>query len=285
MYQGEENIILDGDEMKKKRVITLLLMIIVLILLLGFGNKHLTVTYYNYSNSKIPQTFDGYRIVQISDLHNASFGKDNRKLLKKIENLQSDVIFLTGDIVDANHTDVEVALSFVKEVVNISEVYYITGNHENWLDESTKTNLISQMQSYGVKCLANEVATITRDGEDITVIGLNDENLADATLANIVAENDSDALSILLAHEPQYMDYYAGKADLIFSGHAHGGQVRLLFIGGMVAPDQGFFPKYTEGEHVTGSSTMIISRGLGNSIIPLRIGNPPEIVCVDLQAE
>ena len=271
--------------MKKKRVITLLLIIIMLVLLLWLGNKHLTVTNYNYSNSKIPQTFDGYRIIQISDLHNASFGKDNRKLLKKIENLQPDVIFLTGDIVDANHTDVEVALSFVKEVVNISEVYYITGNHENWLDESTKTNLISQMQSYGVKCLANEVATITRDGEDITVIGLNDENLADATLANIVAENDSDALSILLAHEPQYMDYYAGKADLIFSGHAHGGQVRLLFIGGMVAPDQGFFPKYTEGEHVTGSSTMIISRGLGNSIIPLRIGNPPEIVCVDLQAE
>ena len=117
MYQGEENIILDGDEMKKKRVITLLLIIIVLILLLGFGNKHLTVTNYNYSNSKIPQTFDGYRIIQISDLHNASFGKDNRKLLKKIENLQPDVIFLTGDIVDANHTDVEVALSFVKEVL------------------------------------------------------------------------------------------------------------------------------------------------------------------------
>ena len=270
--------------MKKKRVITLLL-IMVLILLLWFGNKHLTVTYYNYSNSNIPQTFDNYRIVQISDLHNASFGKDNRKLLKKIENLQPDAIYLTGDIVDANHTDVETALSFVKEVVNISEVYYITGNHENWLDESTKTNLLSQMQSYGVKCLSNEVVTITRGGEEINVIGLNDENLADATLTNIVAENDSDKFSILLAHEPQYMNYYAGKADLIFSGHAHGGQVRLPFIGGMVAPDQGFFPKYTEGEHVAGNSTMIISRGLGNSIIPLRIGNPPEIVCVDLQAE
>lgn len=270
---------------KKKRLIDLAI-VLVLLLFCWFENKHLTTTYYSYESGKIPEAFDGFRIVQISDLHNASFGFDNKSLLGKIKKLEPDMIVITGDIVDANHTNINVAVDFAREAAAIGPTYYITGNHEDWLDEDERERLIAGLKEAGVICMDDEIIQIEKDGSFFGLIGLNDASLTNSTLKNLVSDLEEDELTILLAHEPQYIEKYSrSHVDLVLSGHAHGGQFRLPFVGGLVAPNQGFFPKYTEGTHIEGDTTMIISRGLGNSIIPVRLFNLPEIVCVDLKAE
>lgn len=249
-------------------------------------NKYLTVTNYVYTNRQLPKEFEGYRIVQISDLHNATFGTENERLVNKVEALQPNMIVLTGDLVDSGHTNVEVALKFAEQCTQLAPTYYITGNHENWLEVSEKEQLLTELEKLGVMCLRNEAVEISQGDRTFTLIGLNDESLMGNTLRMVLEDTDMEKLQILLAHEPQYLDNYATSGvDLVLSGHAHGGQVRLPFVGGLVAPDQGLFPKYTEGVHVLGDTTMIISRGLGNSVVPLRVFNLPEIVCVDFSVK
>lgn len=269
---------------RRKRYITRVSIILLMLLFCLVQNKWLTVSHYTYQSGKVPETFEGYRIVQISDLHNARFGIDNRWLVSKVQELQPDMIVLTGDIVDSGFTNMEVAISFAAQAVQFCPTYYVTGNHENWLSKEDKDALINGLKAAGVVCLSDEAVSINKDGATISLIGLDNESLWDNTLQNVVAELPADELKILLAHEPQYFDKYVGAGvDLVFSGHAHGGQFRLPFIGGLVAPGQGLFPKYTEGQHMSGDTTMIISRGLGNSIIPVRLFNLPEIVCVELE--
>lgn len=281
--------------MLKKRK-KLFVSFIVLVVLLAFAyvqNNWLEVSHYAYKSSEVPQEFVGFRVVQISDLHNATFGKENEKLLVKIQELSPDIVVLTGDLVDSNHTNIEVALAFAEKVVASYPTYYVTGNHEDWLEESDKLELLEGLERVGVVCLADEYVEIKRGDSKITLIGLNDEGLGGIKLKvteettgepKFLTENeDTSGLQILLAHEPQYMENYTKyHVDLVFSGHAHGGQVRIPFIGGLVAPGQGLLPKYTEGVHEVNGTTLVISRGLGNSIIPVRVFNRPEIVCVEL---
>lgn len=282
--------------MSKKRK-KFLISFIVLVILLGFAlvqNSWLEVSYYTYESPEISQEFVGYRIVQISDLHNTSFGKENAKLLAKIQELEPDMVVLTGDLVDSNHTDIEVALIFAEKVAALYPTYYVTGNHEVWLEESDKQALSEGLEKAGVVCLADEFVEIERGDSKITLIGLNDESLGgikalvtdeiNGETKQMTQNEGTGEIQILLAHEPQYIENYSKYGvNLVLSGHAHGGQFRLPFVGGgLVAPGQGLFPKYTEGLHVVNETTMIISRGLGNSIIPVRVFNRPEIVCVEL---
>lgn len=273
------------QEMKSKTK-RILIVFILLILLTGFcyvQNGYLVVTHYTYVSEKISEDFAGYRIVQISDLHNATFGKDNQRLVKKIEVLNPDMIVITGDMVDSNRPNVDVALAFATQAAKICPTYYITGNHENWLSEGDKQRLLKGLSDAGVICLSDETTDIKVKNSTFTLIGLNDESLRGNTLQNLVKNQDEAQLQILLAHEPQYLEKYAMyKVDLVLAGHAHGGQFRIPFVGGLVAPDQGFFPEYTEGVHVDGQTTMVISRGLGNSVVPLRLFNLPEVVCIDI---
>ncbi len=273
------------QEMKSKTK-RILIVFILLILLTGFcyvQNGYLVVTHYTYVSEKISGDLAGYRIVQISDLHNATFGKDNRCLVKKIEVLNPDMIVITGDVVDSNRPNVDVALDFATQAAKICPTYYITGNHENWLSEGDKQRLLKGLSDAGVICLSDETTDIKVKNSTFTLIGLNDESLRGNTLQNLVKNQDEAQLQILLAHEPQYLEKYAmSKVDLVLAGHAHGGQFRIPFVGGLVAPDQGFFPEYTEGVHVDGQTTMVISRGLGNSVVPLRLFNLPEVVCIDM---
>lgn len=273
------------QEMKSKTK-RILIVFILLILLTGFcyvQNGYLVVTHYTYVSEKISEDLAGYRIVQISDLHNATFGKDNQRLVKKIEVLNPDMIVITGDMVDSNRPNVDVALDFATQAAKICPTYYITGNHENWLSEGDKQRLLKGLSDAGVICLSDETTDIKVKNSTFTLIGLNDESLRGNTLQNLVKNQDEAQLQILLAHEPQYLEKYAmSKVDLVLAGHAHGGQFRIPFVGGLVAPDQGFFPEYTEGVHVDGQTTMVISRGLGNSVVPFRLFNLPEVVCIDI---
>lgn len=276
---NSENIRLNRKKYIKSAIV--LLIVIVLLLFCNFQNKHLETTHYTYETEQLGVDLDGYRIVQISDLHNAKFGKNNQKLVDRIRECAPDMIVLTGDLVDSNHTNVDRVVQFVDEIVKICPVYYVTGNHEYWLDTSEYEKLMDGLVSAGVVILDNQVVEISRGDAKFRLVGLDDKSLADGTLEALLS--DEKELTVVLAHEPQYFARYAGTGvDLVLSGHAHGGQFRLPFVGGIVAPDQGFLPEYTAGEYYMNGTEMIVSRGLGNSVIPVRLFNYPEIVCVEL---
>ena len=279
-----------------------LLIVIALLLFCSYQNRHLETTYYTYKAEHLDAEFDGYRIVQISDLHNAKFGKDNQKLVDRIRECEPDMIVLTGDLVDSNHTNVDRAVQFVDEIVKICPVYYVTGNHEYWLEASEYDELMSGLTGAGAVILDDQVVEISRGDAKFRLVGLDDRSLSDGTLEALfsdesighdqagqkeeTADNENSEkkeFTVVLAHEPQYLARYASAGvDLVLSGHAHGGQFRLPFVGGIVAPDQGFLPEYTAGEYYMNGTEMIVSRGLGNSVIPVRLFNYPEIVCVEL---
>lgn len=270
----------------KKRFVILTIVVVLLIPFFIWQNNALTESTYYYDVSGIDPKLARMKIAQVSDLHNKKFGKEQKTLLKKLENYQPDVIFVTGDVVDANHTNIEVAMDFLRGAVEIAPVYFVVGNHEMWLDTQVLANLREQMEAVGVYYMDNECLSIPYGETTYNLMGLDVDNLYGNRLDQCLESENKEKLTILLAHEPQYFQRYCDlNMDLVFSGHAHGGQVRLPFIGGLVAPDQGFFPKYTEGTYIENATTMVVSRGLGNSIIPVRVFNFPEIVYVELKGK
>lgn len=274
-----------GKGLNKKKLLRYLIVIAVILVFALFQNNILQTTEYTYQSEDIPSAFDGYRIVQISDLHNKDFIFDGYPV-SKIKKCEPDMIVLTGDLIDSSNTDTEVAIDFAKEMVELAPTYYVTGNHEYWVDEEIRLSLINELTEAGVVCLDDEVITVSKDGSEISLIGLDEASLGYSVLSGLTEEIASEEFTLLLAHEPQYIeDYSKAGVDLVLSGHAHGGQFRLPFIGGFYAPDQGIFPEYTEGLHKMDDTKMIISRGIGNSVIPLRLFNHPEIVCVTLKSE
>jgi len=273
----------------KKRVI-LIVTVVILVGLCGWtiwGNTVLEINEYAIMSDKIPEAFAGFRIAQVSDLHNAEFGDDNEKLIELLSQTDPDMIVITGDLIDSRHTDIEIALEFARQVIYIAPIYYVSGNHEARVREYE--DLKMGLADAGVNVLEDQKVQITREGESITLMGIDDpsfqedylfgdsESVARQAITDL--QNESDRYTILLSHRPELFDLYVDtEMDLVFSGHAHGGQFRLPFIGGLVAPNQGFFPKYDAGLFSVGSTNMIVSRGVGNSIIPIRFNNRPEIV-------
>ena len=250
------------------------------------------VNEYEIVSDRIPQGFDGFRIAQISDLHNAEFGERNEKLIQLLSQTDPDIIVITGDLIDSRHTDIEIALDFARQAVKLAPVYYVSGNHEASVREYE--DLKMGLAEVGMVILENQKARITREGENITLMGIDDpsfqedylfgdsESVARQVIENL--QNESDGYTVLLSHRPELFNLYVDTGmDLVFSGHAHGGQFRLPFIGGLVAPNQGFIPKYDAGQFTEENTTMIVSRGVGNSIIPIRFNNRPEIVLVTLR--
>ena len=248
-------------------------------------NNALTVSKYEYETQKVNGHFDGYVICQISDLHNKMFGKDQGRLLKRIRNEKPDLIVITGDIIDGNHTHVETALSLAASLPDIAPAYYVTGNHEYRVAPRVLDALLRGLEQSGIEILDNDAREISYENDGFYLLGLDDNSLTDKTLEHLVSDLDKNRLQILLAHEPQNFEKYAETGvDLVFSGHAHGGQIRIPFVGGLVAPDQGFFPKYTCGIYKYKQTEMLVSRGLGNSILPVRVFNRPEIVILTLRS-
>ncbi len=282
---------------RRRRAVTTGLVLLALAALtawLAWGNTALTVSRITVRGARIPAGFDGFRIAQVSDLHDAEFGEGNEKLLDMLAECEPDIIVMTGDLIDANRTDIDLTLRFAEGAVDIAPVYYVTGNHEGAVMEYWI--LREGMAAFGVNILSDRVCRLTRGGDTLLLAGLDDPNFATreeinegfpAMIENKLARliNGSDEYTVLLAHRPEYIDsYIAGGADLVLSGHAHGGQIRLPFIGGLAAPGQGLFPKYDAGLYSVGGSDMIVSRGLGNSLFPLRVNNRPEIVLITLES-
>lgn len=264
-------------------------MAVLAIAFLYHENFSLTTTYYTLVDEKIPQDFNDFRIVQLSDLHNTSFGVNQRDLLRKIYGADPDIIVITGDLIDSYVTNVDLAMELVEGAIEIAPVYYVEGNHEARLEDPGE--LFKKLEAGGVTVLHDRRISLKRGSSSIDLLGLSEPTFGFAyegtsdlreTLRRLTEETTT--FTILLSHHPEVLDVIADyPVDLVFSGHAHGGQVRIPFLmDGLIAPDQGFFPEFTSGIYQDRNTKEIVSRGLGNSILPFRVFNRPEIVVVTL---
>lgn len=258
-------------------------------------DKHIVTTDYTYRSKKIPKSFDGYKIVQVSDFHNAYFGYRSRKLLQAIKTAEPDVIVITGDIVDRRTPYLKRTAVFIEKITDIQDTYYVTGNHEAHYKHFNK--LYDVIGRSNVRNISKRSTVLSRGDAEINLFGINDvwffgdeENARTYNDFRTELAGKTEKLpnnfKVLLAHRPELLPIYSENAiDLVFCGHAHGGQIRLPIVKGLYAPHQGVNPKYTEGLHEKEGTTMVVSRGLGNSRFPFRVFNHPEIVTVTLESE
>ncbi|MCC8089931.1 MAG: metallophosphoesterase [Oscillospiraceae bacterium] len=274
------------------------LLLLLFAALLADSNLRIVTTEYTLEYETLPSAFDGFRIVQLSDIHGAEFGAGNRRLLASVRAAEPDIIALTGDLTDED-SDMAVIETLLSGLVEIAPVYYVSGNHE-WHAKCLDT-LQDFFDSYGVCYLRNESVLLERGDEEIVLAGVEDPNgpkdmiAPDVFAAELRAEYPDDFI-LLLAHRNNWAeDYPTLPVDLILCGHAHGGIVRLPVLGGLIGNDRSLFPEYVDGVHASGSYRMVISRGLGGIgsasisadgervFIP-RFLNNPEVVAVTLRA-
>ena len=261
---------------KKKIIGVLVGIFFILVIWTAWGNTALELNSYTICSDKLPGAFDGYRIAHISDLHNAEFGDGNQRLLDMLREAEPDVIAMTGDLIDSRRTNLAVALAFAEEAAQIAPCYYVSGNHEARVLEYQ--DLKAGLEAAGVTVLDDAYVKIEVSGESITVMGVNDPSFSadylsfsadyltgdaaviDQKLSALTAE--ASGFTILLSHRPELFNTYVRHdMDLVLSGHAHGGQFRLPLIGGLIAPNQGLFPRYDAGLYSENDTSMIVSRG------------------------
>lgn len=280
---------------KKKKTIALavIAVIVALVVWTAWGNTALQLNTYTISSEELPDAFDGYRIAHISDLHNAEMGDGNKKLLAMLREAEPDIIAITGDMIDSRNTNVAVALAFAEEAMLIAPCYYVTGNHEARVFEYEE--LKTGLEAVGVVVLDDERMELVLPSESITLLGVDDPSFytdylfgdAATVVSSKLAQLTTEEIgfTVLLSHRPELFDVYEESGmNLVLSGHAHGGQFRLPFVGGLIAPNQGLFPEYDSGLYTDGDTNMIVSRGIGNSIFPFRFNNRPEVILVELDS-
>lgn len=260
------------------------------------GMSRPEVSRFTVSSPLLPEGFDGLKIVQLSDLHNKVFGKNNAPLLRLIEGEKPDITVMTGDMISHGAPNTEEFLALVKRLTEISEVYYVNGNHElSDLSEEAFEYAAETMAGYGAVCLDNDYTDIFRGEDMIRICGLcysaeyyrgvreykrGWKAFMLTDMIDYLGLKEPEVYTILLAHNPLDFDVHAEwGADLSFGGHVHGGLVRLPFINGILSPERRLMPKYKEGVYNIGSSFLIASRGLGR----FRIHNPPEVVSATLR--
>lgn len=251
------------------------------------SREDLEISRYEVASQKLPESFDGFKIVQLSDLHGAEFGEDGMELVDKVGSLEPDMIALTGDFV-TDEGDLAAVEKLAARLVKLCPVYFISGNHEFGSGLAVKVRNI--LERAGVKYLSNEYLTINRGDDEILLGGVEDplayaDMLSPDELAQKMNDAAPDAFKILLGHRNYWMTEYPElPVDLIFCGHAHGGLIRIPGVGGLIGTDRRLFPDFDAGQFNNGRYTLIVSRGLGNSVSIPRIFNRPEIVCVELSS-
>ena len=251
------------------------------------SREDLEISRYEVASQKLPESFDGFKIVQLSDLHGAEFGEDGMELVDKVGLLEPDMIALTGDFV-TDEGDLAAVEKLAARLVKLCPVYFVSGNHEFGSGLAIKVRNI--LERAGVKYLSNEYLTINRGDDEILLGGVEDplayaDMLSPDELAQKMNDAAPDAFKILLGHRNYWMTEYPElPVDLIFCGHAHGGLIRIPGVGGLIGTDRRLFPDFDAGQFNNGRYTLIVSRGLGNSVPIPRVFNRPEIVCVELSS-
>ncbi len=262
---------------------------------LWWGNNSIETDEYIFASAHLPAAFDGFRVVQLSDLHGKQFGEGNERLIAAVEAAKPDLIALTGDLVDATCT-VDDVTPLIEGLVALAPVYYITGNHEWGSGQARET--VRTLGELGVVCLQNEFAAVERGGAHILIAGVHDPNgYADQKtpeqLAREVSASEPNPFWLLLAHRN---NLFSGKycrlgADLTLCGHAHGGIWRLPFTDGLIDTMMTPFPSFTSGfydcdDGCRERATVFVSRGLGNSPHwALRVFNRPQVAVITLKGD
>ena len=273
--------------------VAVLLLIIGLAIKITLGIFIIETEHIEVKNGDVPKDFDGFTIVHISDLHNASFGKGNKTLINKIKKENPDIIVVTGDLIDSRRTKVNVSLDFMKKANEIAPVFFVTGNHEVRKIDSEYLELKTSMEKLGIHIMDSKEFVIERNSSKIYIYGVGDplhkstsreiDVLKQITSNNIKEINiDENNFSILLSHRAEHLSVYEeNKINLTFAGHQHGGQIRTpIKKKGLYSQDN----KYISGSYKHKYGEMIVSRGLGNSVNPIRINNRPHLVVAKLKA-
>jgi predicted MPP superfamily phosphohydrolase len=265
-------------------VIIAIVVVVLVLLFCWWQNNGIVVSHIEYESEAVPA---GCTVLHLSDLHNKTFGKNQIKLIRKTKEISPDIIVITGDLIDGrNKTDIDAAMAYVAQAVRIAPVYCVAGNHEE--KSHVYPELKKRLVKENVTVLDDACTTLEKNGGTFYIIGVRDPNFSsdeifEKNLAMLAGRADKH-FKILLTHRPEKWALYKKlKIDITFAGHAHGGQIRLPFIGGLFAPQQGLFPRYTSGMVKEGAASMVVSRGLGNSLFPLRVFNLPELVVVTLK--
>ncbi len=276
---------------KKRRWLKALCIVMAVVVLLGgIGtvllvryskkqNETILVTSYTVTHEQIPKAFDGKKIVHLTDLHNNDFGD---QLTQKVIAAKPDIIVITGDWIGYADTDITPAKEQLKALVGIAPIYYVAGNHEavspKWAE------LYNRLVRCGVTVMESHAVLWEEDGEAVQLVGMFDPEFSMHLWRDMAPLVEKDRYTIFLSHRPEYAEEAVEYgADLILSGHTHGGQIRLPWIGSVYAPDQGWFPKYDVGCFTEDEATLIVSQGLGESVY-MRILCPPEMVVITLDA-
>lgn len=287
--------------MKNKKVIVSIAIVLVFIGILMCFITKIDVTKYTISNKKIPEEFNGFKIVQLSDFHSQGYRDTTEKLISKVKDINPDIIVMTGDMVSWDMEDIEEVKILIKSLVEVYPIYYIDGNHEHLAEISRPGRYVAFnefMQELGVTTIKNDYVEIYKGNKSINLYGINlpldgatglyvnrfqlEENYVEKTLS----EADKEKFNILLAHTPTFIKQYSQwGADLVLSGHMHGGIVRIPFTNiGLLSPGRTIFPRYAAGKFKVNDTTMIVNRGIGTSSFKLRVFNNPEIAVITLKS-
>lgn len=279
------------------------IIIVLFVFLMHKEIHHLTVSKYKIRSNKIPTEFNRVKIVLLTDLHNNTFGKNNEDLLRRIRSEHPDYIMIAGDmLIGHNKADYYETLDFLKTLSKEFEIYYVNGNHEQRLaeGEETKDTIYKEyhdiLEENGIHFVHNESIKIKRKDAMIQVTGLEIASdyykklkrpkMTNEYIKKCIGKCDPKTYTILLAHNPMYFDYYARwGADLVLSGHIHGGIMRLPLLGGVISPQYILFPRFDSGRFEQDSSTMLLSRGLGVHTLKIRIFNRPEMMVFTLNKD
>ncbi len=272
--------------MKKFVLIVVVILLLSVILhkpFITWQNGTFGITHYTVSG-EIPESFRGYKIIQLSDLHCKDFGPS---LSEAIRRENPNIIVLTGDMIDEGITDTSQPFALLSECVSIAPVYAISGNHEKWLDHFDEYQ--KKLSSLGIVLLENKQVTLHSERDTITLYGLEDPGVWNSEAAEKIVARSKLSLSIqsgygiLLFHRSNMLGALIDSPfDLVLAGHLHGGQVRLPFIGGLRSPHGNWLPDYSGGKYIRKNKLFIVSRGLGNAVSVPRLFNRPEVVAITL---
>ena len=294
-----------GRNRKRAGLVGNMLLFLACLLALGLflDNRLIRTTRVTLEEENLPQAFEGTRIVHLSDLHNARFGNGQERLRKAIEAQNPDLVVMTGDLVSSGDTDIQASLDLMEQLALRYETLFSMGNHEQiriWLGKDGVGGIGARLSERGVHVLDNSFYEWNRGSDRIRIAGYTAELYEfadrDGKLSAGVSERDPAPLykslgmpdkgvDLLLAHNPDYLPRYAAwGAEIVLSGHLHGGVIRIPGVGGMLSPSHEWFPQYDAGLYVSDDTQLFVNRGLGNSVIPVRVFNPPEIVVVTLKS-
>jgi len=271
-----------NKERKKNDMVKVALIILVVVLIsdILFEIKVTKLSYGVYETSKLP-IGKKLKVLQISDFHDKKSYHD--ELLIKIQGLSPDIVVITGDFLDADTKDLKNAYSFIDKLKKInSNIYFVSGNHE-WRN-SNREKFIQGLKDRKVYVLNNGNNVVTINNIKINLCGIDDFNTKHGNLQQALEEIDRSNLTLLLSHVPNIaMRNKDLDVDLVLSGHTHGGQVRLPFIGALIAPGQGYFPKYTKGFYKINKNIVYIDSGAGTSSFPVRFLNRSQVSLITFE--